>query len=224
MKKLKVLLYHILNSNAWGRNLINKQFNKKYQDSADYWEKWYLNDGTSGSGSYGNLAVYKAQIINPFVKNHHIHSVIEFGCGDGNQLKYFEFPSYIGLDVSETAVNKCIDMFMSDKTKNFFLYEEAARFTDTNLQKTDLSLSLDVIYHLLEDEVYEKYMHHLFAASSRFVIIYAWDEKKHKSLHIRHRKFTPWIAEHFKDWQLKQKIEYTGNLEACDFFVYEKIA
>lgn len=37
----------------------------------------------------------------------------------------------------------------------------------------DLSLSLDVIYHLVEDEVFETYINTLFKSARRYVIIYS---------------------------------------------------
>ena len=43
------------------------------------------------------------------------------------------------------------------------------------MRKADLSLSLDVIYHLVEDDVFEYYMRTLFEASNGYVIIYASD-------------------------------------------------
>ena len=60
---------------------------------------------------------------------------------------------------------------------SFFLYDGAC-FTDrAGVFTADLALSLDVIYHLTEDTVFEAYMRHLFAAGSRFVIIYATDRE-----------------------------------------------
>lgn len=44
--------------------------------------------------------------------------------------------------------------------------------------KGDLALSLDVIYHLIEDEIFEKYMKDVFRASTKYVIIYSTDFEK----------------------------------------------
>src|SRR5437899_4317923 len=57
----------------------------------------------SGLGSYDKLAEFKAEVLNGFVKENTIKSVIEYGCGDGNQLKFAEYPSYLGFDVSVKA-------------------------------------------------------------------------------------------------------------------------
>src|SRR5437660_1578196 len=72
--------------------------------SKDYWEGRYVEGGDSGHGSYGFLAAEKARFLNAFIEKHHVASVIEFGCGDGNQLSLARYPRYLGLDVSEAAV------------------------------------------------------------------------------------------------------------------------
>src|ERR1700744_3995435 len=75
--------------------------------SSSYWESRYASGGNSGVGSYAQFARFKADVLNTFVAEHKVQSVIEFGCGDGNQLKLAAYPKYLGLDVSETIVAKC---------------------------------------------------------------------------------------------------------------------
>src|ERR1041385_8036217 len=79
--------------------------------SAQYWEARYREGGNSGDGSYGRLASFKAQVLNDFVARNQIRSVVEFGCGDGNQLSLAQYPKYLGLDVSPTAVLNCAARF-----------------------------------------------------------------------------------------------------------------
>ena len=57
-----------------------------FTDSGSYWEQRYVRKRTSGAGSYGRLAVHKAEVLNQFVTDNNIDTVVEFGCGDGNQL------------------------------------------------------------------------------------------------------------------------------------------
>src|ERR1700692_4583832 len=103
---------------------IRKIFGQKEAfNSARYWEGRYSQGGNSGEGSYGRLAEFKASVLNTFIREHKIQSVIEFGCGDGNQLTLASYPQYIGLDVSRTVIMKCITKFKSDNTKSFFLYD-----------------------------------------------------------------------------------------------------
>ena len=58
---------------------------------------------TAGRGSFGRLADFKAEFLNKFVEKNQIESIAEFGCGDSNQLKKYNFPSYTGIDISDTA-------------------------------------------------------------------------------------------------------------------------
>jgi hypothetical protein len=60
---------------------------ERFASSADYWERRYQKGGTSGAGSYNHLAEFKAEFLNAFVAEHHVASVIEFGSGDGAQLR-----------------------------------------------------------------------------------------------------------------------------------------
>jgi hypothetical protein len=221
MSKVNQSVYKLLFTNKLSRFLVHTIFRIKYTSSTHYWEKRYREEGNSGSGSYGVPASYKAAILNKFVTDNNIIRVIEFGCGDGNQLKQFEFPSYIGLDVSITALEKCAHLFKDDLTKSFFIYNHVGFVDNLNTFNADLTLSLDVIYHLLEDEVYEKYMRHLFSSSTRFVIIYAWDIEGHKNRHVRHRKFTAWIERNIQNFNLLKTIENKDLQSACDFFIYE---
>ncbi|MGB3152863.1 MAG: hypothetical protein WBB27_19565, partial [Maribacter sp.] len=69
---------------------------KSFTNSREYWADRYQKGGNSGAGSYNKLAEFKGEIINDFVSKNNIKTVIELGFGDGNQLEYFQFPSYIG--------------------------------------------------------------------------------------------------------------------------------
>ena len=166
-----------------------------FDTSGDYWERRYRAAGTSGAGSYGRLAAFKAEVLNRFVAEHAIGSVIEFGSGDGNQAALFDFPRYTGFDVSDAAVALCREKFAVDPTKSF---HNVTQFAD---QRAELTLSLDVIYHLVEDAVFERYMTDLFAASTRYVGIYSSDRDDPRTgdAHVRHRRFSDWIARHAPD-------------------------
>ena len=190
-----------------------------FPGSAAYWEKRYATDGNSGVGSYGLFAEFKADVLNTFVDTHRVQSVIEFGCGDGNQLGLARYPTYLGLDVSSTAISRCKEIFKSDRHKSFRLTSEYSGET------ADLALSLDVIHHLVEDDVFEHYMQMLFEASNRYVIIYANDSDDsggYVEPHVKHRKFTKWVKENLPNWELvKHRRDYLEGLYT-EFFIYEK--
>jgi SAM-dependent methyltransferase len=194
--------------------------------SSSYWESRYASGGNSGVGSYTQFAMFKAEVLNKFVAEHTVQSVIEFGCGDGNQLKLAAYPRYLGLDVSETIVAKCRKVFAGDESKRFALMAEYQG------EKMSLALSLDVIYHLVEDAVFEEYMRLLFESSNRYAIIYSSNNEYEQRLdwpHVRHRKFSEWIECNAAGWKLIQHIpnrfpfkgDYTKG-SVADFFMYER--
>ena len=205
-----------------------------FPGSGEFWESRYSLGGNSGGGSYGRLAEFKAEVINRFVKDKNVASVIEFGCGDGNQLTLAKFPQYAGLDVSTTAISLCREKFDRDGTKSFFLYSPFCFLDRQGIFKADLGLSLDVIYHLVEDEIFHTYMNHLFSASEKFVIIYSSDEDRSggpHARHVRHRNFSRWVGENLPGWSLLERVKNrypgTGDLgqgSFADFFFFAKTA
>ncbi|TDX17609.1 hypothetical protein EDF88_1898 [Buttiauxella sp. BIGb0552] len=203
-----------------------------FEHSAQYWDDRYRLQGNSGAGSYGCLADFKAETINRFVDEKNIQSVIEFGCGDGNQLSLSRYPRYTGFDVSEYALQRCINRFASDPTKDFYHVNKWDR------QQADLTLSLDVLYHLIEESVFEKYMETLFAAAKKFVIIYSSNDEQLNHLlsghvkHVRHRKFTDWIISNMADkWgfhdlipnQYPFDIHDQINTSFADFYIFHRM-
>jgi SAM-dependent methyltransferase len=197
----------------------------QFTGSVNFWEQRYARGGTSGPGSYGSLAYGKAEFLNSFVQDHGIRSVIEFGCGDGNQLSLADYASYTGLDVSQAAIRLCHRRFANDRTKSFFLYDGTCFVDCAGLFTADLSLSLDVIYHLVEDEIFETYMTHLFGAGQRYVVVYATNGIINGSApHVRHRCFSSWVDRNCPEWRLAQVTDGPGpEVRRADFFVYERL-
>jgi len=190
-----------------------------FTNSKDFWEKRYTIGDNSGNGSYGLLAEFKAKIINEIIRDNNIETVGEFGCGDGNQLSMLVLDKYTGYDVSNNILHKCNTKFSNDKTKKFL------NISDYSNDKFELSMSLDVIYHLVEDEVFENHMKMIFSSSNKHVIIYSSDFNEKGTYHVKHRKFTLWIEKNIKDFKLINfiKNEYPKKSSA-DFFIYKKIS
>jgi SAM-dependent methyltransferase len=202
-------------------SLLRQRLN--FNGSADFWEHRYAHGGTSGPGSYGELAHGKAEFLNAFVRSNSVQSVIEFGCGDGNQLSLAEYPKYIGLDVSPSAIGHCKSRFVADRDKSFFLYDSTCFVDHTSLFKADLALSLDVVYHLIEDPIFEVYMEHLFDAAHHYVIVYATNGIiRDDAPHVRHRCFSSWVDDNRPRWRLKEVIDGPASgPRRADFFIYE---
>jgi len=204
---------------------LYRQMNR-FKSSSEYWERRYRNGGNSGPGSYNRLAQFKAEFLNQFVSSYQVTSVIEWGCGDGAQLKLARYPTYTGIDVSPTAVSRCRGFFAYDPSKKFLTLHSVPRGSIA-----DLSLSLDVIFHLVEDPVYESYMRDLFDSAGTFVIVYSSNldlEWPHK--HVRHRQFTRWVELQRPEWKLYSRLNNAYPYDArdpeqtsfADFFVFAK--
>lgn len=201
-----------------------------FSGSRQFWETQYSRGGGSGPGSRGRLAEFKAEVVNSFVREQKVRSVIELGCGDGDQLSLATYPAYVGLDISRTVIGKCRERFRGDGTKRFFPYYPATFLAGRPELMADLALSLDVIFHLVEDRVFETYLKHLFGAAERFVIIYSSDkDERTDSPYVRHRRFSRWVRTHRPDWRLTRRIPnrypYAGDLSTgsfADFFIYER--
>jgi len=200
----------------------------EFDTSAHYWEDRYRSGGNSGAGSFNNLAVFKAEILNEFVATNSVDTVIEFGSGDGAQLQLAKYRCYLGVDVSATAVAATRREFAGDPSKRFLLTEEV-----TDDDRAEASLSLDVIYHLVEDDVFDSYMRSLFNAAIRFVIVYASNkDEPGPSPHVRHRQFSRWVEVNRPDFRLLKKVPNIYPYSECDhdhtsfsdFYIFERIS
>jgi hypothetical protein len=119
----------------------------------------------------------------------------------------------------------CRTKFADDATKRFHLTDELPADVTA-----DLTLSLDVIYHLIEDDVFESYMAELFDRSTRYVVVYSSNEEDAiPARHVRHRQFSRWVGDNRPEWKLIETIPNPYEWDAskphhtsfADFFVYE---
>lgn len=226
---LKDRLRHVPVLGPLTRGAVSLYRKATFPGSSAYWGERYAKGGTSGPGSYGPFATFKAEVLNGLVREFAIESVVEFGCGDGAQLAFAEYPRYTGLDVSPHAIQRCIERFPDDPTKSFFRYDPECFHDKAGVFRADLALSLDVIYHLTEDAVFERYMTHLFAAGTRLVVIYSNDaDHPCAAAHVRFRKFSTWIARRAPRWALARHVPNrfpdTGDYRTgspSDFYVYQ---
>lgn len=199
-----------------------------FSNSKLYWIERYQCGGRSGMESYNKLAEFKAEVLNEFVSEHEVNNIIEYGCGDGNQLQLYSIPDYLGFDISPDAINICQNLFADDDTKSFKMMSEFDGET------ADLTISFDVIYHLTEDQTYEQYMNRLFDSANEFVIIYSSNTNSNSifdGAHIKHRKFTDWVDRFKPEWKMIKQIfnryplkhHQKKNGSFSDFYIYEKV-
>jgi len=146
-------------------------------------------------------ALFKAEVINAFVEDNAVESVIEFGCGDGNQLSLYKFPRYTGLDVSPHSIGKCQERFADDPSKTFHL-------RDSEQLRADLAAGTKFVIIYSSD-----------------INRNSWFQAKH----VKHRKFTDWVEVNAADWTLekivrnKYPLKKDDKIESlADFFIYRK--
>jgi len=92
----------------YSKLVTSKKRMKPFPGSREYWTLRYSIGGNSGAGSYGKFAEFKAEVLNAFVATHDTKSIIEFGCGDGNQLCFVNFPNYLGFDIIDFRISNAI--------------------------------------------------------------------------------------------------------------------
>jgi hypothetical protein len=125
------------------------------------------------------------------------------------------------------AVDKCRQRFADDASKRFALLD------DYDGTQADMSISLDVVYHLVEDDVFDQYMKRLFDAAARFVIVYSSntdEQSDNRPAHVRHRKFTRWVSLYRPNWKFIEMVPnrypYDGDYTQTsfsDFYFFERM-
>jgi SAM-dependent methyltransferase len=195
-------------------------------DIQNYWDNRYLNGGTSGNGSRGLLLEWKSEILNSFIKRNNVKHVIEIGCGDGYLAERIKVQKYEGFDISSEAVKLCKSKSL--KNKKFDLVEKLGA------KKSELVLSIDVLFHCLTKELLEDALNQIFEASTKYVIIYAYDHEpmadERFSSFYKPQKFTSVISALFPGWELNDRIEQKYKVQDygvvygsySDFYMYEK--
>jgi len=185
---------------------------EKINNISEYWNNRYLNGGDSGVGSYGISAIYKAKIINFFIKKYNIKTIFDFGCGDGNQASLFiGFEKYSGFDISSYIIEQCKIKFLNNDRMNFTISID-------DVDESDLCISFDVLYHIIDEEDFKDYLFYLFDKSKKYVVIFSTDHNMNmkSAEHVYHRVFTKYIEKYHKNFKLikiiKNPLENNANL------------
>ena len=126
--------------------------------------------------------------------------------------------------MSPVAVTRCQTLFAHDVTKRF------AVTRDYGGEGADLALSLDVIFHLVEDEVFEPYLVTLFESSRRYVAVYSSNfDGPAADPHVRHRQFTKDVSRLITGWRLIRHVpnrypvrDDPDHQSFSEFFFYER--
>jgi hypothetical protein len=158
--------------------------------------------------------------------------MIDLGCGDGSQLELLRVGQYQGFDIAPKAVELCTQKYQTDVSKSFALYDPSKPHWSRSAS-AELAVSLDVIYHLLENKTYNMYLKTIFNFAQKYVVIYAnnTDEQNEGSAkHLRFHKFTNWVKSNRPDWVLAGYVpnrypfrtDDADNTSFADFYIFSK--
>lgn len=171
-------------------------------DPLAYWNARYARGEGPGSGSTGRLLDYKATQVRRTIQRLGARTVIEWGCGDGALIPAIVAAGvrYTGVDLSPVAL-ALARRRAPPLTLRLWTWADLPP-----LPPHDLALSLDVLYHLIDEAMFTDYLTRLFA-SAPAVLIYAHDaDVAEYRDHIRYRAFTPWIAAHAPGHVLRESL------------------
>jgi SAM-dependent methyltransferase len=190
----------------------------------EYWDGRY-QQGWTPVPEKVPLQEYKATYINNFIAFRRLKSVLDLGCGEGTQSHLMVCDRYIGADVSPTAIKKARK---ANLDKEFLVLP-------TDLPSVDITISLDVIYHLVYNDDYQEYMNTLFDRAEQYVIMYTSDPNKgwpQPPTHIRHRNVVQWALDNTTGFELyayeKNPFPYfvganENTTSWSDFYVYKRL-
>lgn len=181
---------------------------------ADYWERRYREGKRgSGAGSRGAAADVKAAFVNALIAEHHVNRVIDWGCGDGEIARRLICRRYTGLDVSPAAVALC-EQTVRLPRRTWVAFDG---WKKPELPDAQLSLSLDVIFHLTEERHYKRHLHLVFGAAP-LVCIHSSNRDEEGEAHVLHRAF---LADVPKGWETLHRPDDERDI---GFWVFRRVS
>jgi len=141
-------------------------------------------------------------------------------------LGYMNYPEYLGLDVSETSVRLCARKYEADPSKSFLLYKPGTLF-NRGFLRADMTVCLDVLYHVTDDEDYRATLRDLFSPEPAVVVLYTrlTDGTEARVVPtIRDRDVLGSLAE-FRDYEVSEIVpQRYRELSSADFIVLRRVA
>lgn len=148
-----ILFFFTLAFQVVGVELTAKEDREKtFTQIYDYgwWGKNTDGKGTSGFGSVVEHVQPYMELIQQFIDQNEITSVVDFGCGDWVLSREINWHGaiYIGVDVVKHVVEKNQKQFSNAST--FFVHADGLNIS---LPKADLLICKDVLQHLSNEDV-----------------------------------------------------------------------
>jgi hypothetical protein len=132
-----------------------------------YWEKRYSGGGTSGAGSVGQPREWKWKIIDETVGA--LNSVVDVSCGDLSFWENRDCEKYVGIDISETVISR--DRVRRPSWR--FVCAPAEIKQDI---KGETALCMDVLFHILDDDKYDRILSNVASYSTHWIVVSTWCE------------------------------------------------
>lgn len=133
-------------------------------DNIEYWNQRYLNGGNSGYGSYEDQVQIKLNAIFKHIKD--IKSITDLGCGDFHfsqmVIDHYKCP-YLGIDQSSVVI---------EKNSNF---PYTFKISETIDMPTELVMCIDVLFHITDEDRYQKTLNNLKESYTKYLVISAFD-------------------------------------------------
>lgn len=154
MRTRLFILFFFTYASAVGMQLIaqNSDREQTFTTIYDYgsWGKDENGEGTSGFGSVVEHVQPYMKLIQDFIDQNEIKSVVDFGCGDWVLSRQINWHGaiYIGIDVVKHVIEKNQKQFSNATT--FFIHEDGLNIS---LPKADLLICKDVLQHLSNEDV-----------------------------------------------------------------------
>jgi hypothetical protein len=182
-----------------------------------YWNLRYENGGNSGAGSYGSCAEWKSQVLESFITAKNVSTLTDIGCGDfQNEDAFLNLLNYHGYDVSKWQIKNLKQKY---RKKQFKFHQIRSNRDYRKIVKSEMSLSMDVILHLVDDADYSLYMHALFNTGIKYVGILNTATESNPTQMAWHNKFrneNDWIVKNCPAWILIERISPPTELNYPD--------
>jgi len=205
------------------------------ENGMNYWKKHYATGGKSTGGSIDEGRTWKQNILKEY--NVWEETIIDIGCGD---LEFWEnqFPAkYTGIDISEVIIDK-----------NKMLHPEGkficSSSSDTHNIQANVVICFDVLYHIMDEDVYIKTIENIARYSKKYIFIWTWCMNPFEDITSRLAWGKPFHFNMITDGKYQyyrefgkpeyQKPIYDAGFSLCDYrqdrrwkyggmYVYEKL-
>lgn len=133
---------------------------------AAFWNRRYLEGGTSGPGSVGILREWKWKTIGKYASA--IDDVVDVGCGDRRFWEGRSCARYTGLDLSAVLIQG-----LRQENPELRLICSPAESFQTGVAGR-VVICLDVLFHVLDDDAFQDILVNLTKYSSEWIFVYTW--------------------------------------------------